>query len=237
MALPNSSILRYIIQHQVQPGDRLPTISELSRELGVSVGKIREELEVVRALGLVQVKPRRGTQVQEFCFGPAATLSVLYAVALNRDYFHDFTQLRDSIELGFWHESVPYLTADDIADLRALVEAARAKLNETPPVVPVDEHRDFHMVFFRPLDNPFVKGLLEAYWAAYKVFAVSLYADLSHHRKVWDYHERMVNCVAAGDFVGGRLALEEHMALLRHPPEQAGTSNGLHTGVGLHLFE
>lgn len=237
MTLSNSSILRYIIQHEVQPGDRLPTINELSRELGVSVGKIREELEVVRALGLVQVKPRMGTQVQEFCFGPAATLSVLYAVALNRDYFHDFTQVRNSVELGFWHEAVPQLTADDIAALRALVASARAKLNQSPAVVPFDEHRDFHLTFFRPLDNPFVKGLLEAYWAAYKVFAISWYAELSYHRKVWDYHERMVNCVAAGDFAGGRLALEEHMALLRHPPEQVGAANGLHAGVGVHQFE
>ncbi|HVO68656.1 MAG TPA: GntR family transcriptional regulator, partial [Aggregatilineaceae bacterium] len=99
----DSDILRYIVEHQMRPGDRLPTISELSQELGVGVSRIREEMAVARALGVVQIRTRSGTQVQEFSFGPAATLSVIYALQLNRAYFQGFAKLRRSIELGFWH--------------------------------------------------------------------------------------------------------------------------------------
>ncbi len=236
MAL-NSDILRYIIEHQAQPGDRLPTITELSRELGVSVSKLREDLEVARTLGLVQVKPRTGTQVQEFSFGPAATLSVLYAVALDRSYFHDFTLLRKSIELGFWHDAVQQLTPDDVTALRALVVRACDKLNLHPAVVPFEEHRSFHLMFFKYLENPFVQGLLEAYWAVYKAFGVSLYAELSYHRQVWDYHLRMVECVARGDFEGGRRALEEHMGLLRYTPDKEQMPIPDRPSMGHRIFE
>jgi DNA-binding FadR family transcriptional regulator len=49
----DSDLLNYIIKHGYQPGDRLPTISELQEtdNLGVSVSKVREQLEVARALG------------------------------------------------------------------------------------------------------------------------------------------------------------------------------------------
>jgi len=215
-----SGVLRYIVEHQLQPGQRLPTISELSQELGVSVSKIREELEVARALGLVQVKPRTGTQVRAFDFAPTVTLGVLYALGLDQTCFHHISVLRNAIELSFWNDAVQRLTRDDIAHLRELVARANMKLNRIPIEVPFEEHRQLHLSLFRHFDNPFVQGLLEAYWAAYKAFGMSLHAPLSYHREVWAYHERMVECVAAGNYEEGRQALKDHMALLRHAPEQ-----------------
>jgi len=51
---------------------------------------------------------------------------------------------------------------------------------------------------------------------------LALYAELSYHREVWDYHERMVECVAQGDFEAGYQALREHMQLLRYQPDDLG---------------
>jgi len=118
-----SDILDYIVRHQLQPGDRLPTIPELSQELEVSVSKVREELAVARSLGLVQIKPRTGTQIQPYDFGPAASLSVIYALGLNQKHFYDFARLRTSVELGFWYDAVSRLAACEITELRGLVDA------------------------------------------------------------------------------------------------------------------
>ncbi|MCD4685818.1 MAG: FCD domain-containing protein [Anaerolineae bacterium] len=218
-----SEILRYIIENKVQPGERLPTINELGEELGVSVSKVREELAVARALGHVQIKPRLGMLVQPFDFAPATALSVLYALGLDRTRFQDFSELRKSVELSFWHEAVALLTPDDIALLRDLVRQARTKLTQVPIEVPFQAHRQLHLMFFKHLQNPFVQGILEAYWTAYKAFGLALYADLSYHREVWDYHERMVECVARGDFDAAHRALHEHMQLLRYLPEHHNT--------------
>lgn len=216
----NSAILDYIVQHRLQPGDYLPTIPQLSQELGVSVSKIREELAAARTLGLVETRPRAGTQVQPFDFTPAASLSAIYALSLNRQHFYEFSRLRANVELSFWHEAVAQLTARDIQALRDMILAARLKLTYVPVEVPFEEHRSLHLAFFKHLDNPFVQGILEAYWVAYKAFGVGLYAELSYHHEVWDFHERMVECVARGDFDGGHQALHDHMTLLRHRPEE-----------------
>jgi DNA-binding FadR family transcriptional regulator len=221
----DSDILRYIIQHQVQPGERLPTLAELSQEMGVSVSKVREDLAVARTLGLVQIRPRTGIQVQAFDFEPTATLSVMYALGLDREYFYDFARLRKNIELSFWHEAVTQLTPEDFVTLRHLIRCAREKLNVVPIEVPFQEHRLLHLTFFKHLNNPFVQGILEAYWAAYKAFGLALFAELSYHREVWDYHERMVSCLERGDFEGSHRALSEHMTLLRYSPDQAEPGN------------
>src|SRR5512141_512433 len=75
-----SDILRFIIENGYKPGDKLPTIQTISKTLGISIAKMREELEIARALGIVEVKPGRGTRVLDYDFAPLATLSALYAI-------------------------------------------------------------------------------------------------------------------------------------------------------------
>ncbi|HZD10125.1 MAG TPA: GntR family transcriptional regulator, partial [Candidatus Binatia bacterium] len=62
--------LNYIIEQKISPGARLPTLAEMSAEIGISLGKLREQLEVARSRGLVSVKPRVGTQREPFSFLP-----------------------------------------------------------------------------------------------------------------------------------------------------------------------
>ena len=53
-------------------------------------------------------------------------------------------------------------------ELTALVEQAWEKLRGTPIHIPQYEHRQLHLSIYQRLDNPFVSGILEAYWDAYE---------------------------------------------------------------------
>lgn len=212
----SSDLLRYIVEGGYRPGDKLPTLGEISDELGVSVAKTREQLEVARAFGLVDVKPGRGMTVQPYTFTPAMRLSALYAIGHDRSLFEALSQARNGLEVFFWEQAINLLEADDYAHLRNLISEAREKLNQTPVVVPSGEHRDFHLHIFSRLNNPFVTGFLETYWDAYDAFGLNLYAELDYHRSVWDYHEQMVDAMEAGDLEEAKALLVEHMALIRH---------------------
>lgn len=209
-----SVVLRYVIENGYRPGDQLPTIQEISRELGVSVAKTREDLEVARALGALEIKPGRGTQVADYSFAPAVTLSALYAIGLDNRNFEHLRHMRDAIELSLWPEAVATLTPEDITELRCLIEAAERQLEDAPAQMPAREHRAFHLRIFSHLDNPFVYGFLEAFWDAYEASGLHLHADLDYLRKVWDYHRRIVDAIEAGDVETSRRLLDEHMRLL-----------------------
>src|SRR5260221_3714384 len=212
-----SDFLNYIIDRHLQPGSQLPTLTELSQELEINVGKLREQLEVARSLGLVEVRTRTGIRIKDLDFLPAIRLSLLFALALDKSHFEEFTELRNHIEVAFWHEAVAQLTPDNKAHLRRLVDAAWEKLNhETLIQIPHAEHRAFQLHIFTNLDNPFVKGLLEVYWEAYEAVELDTYADLHYWQEAWRYHELILNCVCDGDFDAARVAFVEHTKLLRH---------------------
>lgn len=212
----DSELLHYIVAHGYQPGQQLPSTEKLSEELGLSIGKLREQLEVARSLGLVEVRPRTGIRLAEYDFRPAVRFSLFYALASGKADFDSFSVLRNHLEAAFWHEAVARLTADDQAHLHALVEKARAKLNGRPVQIPHAEHRDLHLRIFSRLANPFVTGLLEAYWDAYEAVGLSLYSDYDYLQEVWDYHARIVAAIVSGDHDGGHHLLVQHTTLLRH---------------------
>jgi DNA-binding FadR family transcriptional regulator len=219
LAALQSDILRYIVESGYKPGDLLPTIQELSQELGASVPKVRESMEIARALGLVDVKPGRGTQVNEYTFVPAATLSALYAIGQNRESFEHLRLLRTAIEVSFWDEATQQLNQTDCIGLRQLITSALERLRQQPIQVPVVEHRTYHLTIFKHIDNPFVIGILEAFWEAYEAFGLHLYADLNYHRKVWKYHRQIVDAIERGDIEESRQLFIEHTGLIRHREE------------------
>ncbi len=224
----DSDLLNYIIDNGFQPGDRLPTISELqeTEKLGVSVSKVREQLEVARALGLVDVRSKTGTHLKEYSFAPAVRLSLFFALATDVGYFEHFSALRTHIEMAFWHEACNQLTDADKAELAGYIKAARTKLHDTRVRIPFEEHRAFHLTIFRHLDNPFVIGLLEAYWDAYAAVELNRYAEYGYHTQVWDYHERILNAICAGDFNAAQEAFMQHTRLLHHQPRMQDMEHG-----------
>jgi DNA-binding FadR family transcriptional regulator len=198
--------------------DRIPTLGEVSATIGVSVPKLREQLEVARALGFVRVKPRTGIKRIPYRFSPAVQRSLLYALALDPGNFQAFSELRSQVEAGFWIQAVKALKPADIQELEALVRLAWSALDGSPVKIPHREHRQLHMTFFKRLDNPFVAGLLEAYWEAYEAVELNHFADYRYLREVWTFHERMVQSVAGGDFEDSLQAFIEHTKLLLHRP-------------------
>ena len=212
----DSELLRYIVASGRQPGQQLPSLEKLSEELKLSIGKLREQLEVARALGFVEVRPKTGIRIAEYNFLSAVRFSLLFALANDRSQFEAFGQLRNHIEAAFWHEAVACLNPADFDELRGLVASAWAKLDGHPVQIPHLEHRSLHLGIFKHLDNPFVKGLLEAYWEAYEAVGLSMYSDYQYLREVWTYHERIVAALEAGDAAEGHRLLLLHTALLSY---------------------
>ncbi|MBI3739781.1 MAG: FadR family transcriptional regulator [Chloroflexi bacterium] len=213
-----SEFFRYLAAHpEAESG--LPSLTELGRELGISVATLREQLEVARALGLVEVKPRTGMRRRAFSFAPAVRQSLGYALALNDGHFQKFSELRNHIEAAYWDEAVCKLTDEDKHELNALIARAQEKLRSTPVQVPHEEHRRLHLMIYSRLNNPFVTGILEAYWDAYEAVGLNMYAGgIDYLNEVWQYHSKMVESICNGNYEAGRKALIEHIDLLAQRP-------------------
>ena len=213
-----SEFLRYLATHE-EVDNGLPSLKKLSEELGVSVASLREQLEVARALGLVEVRPRLGTRRRDYSFAPAVRQSLGYALALNNEHFRKYSELRNHVESAFWYEAVAKLTEQDKNDLQNIITRAFEKLEGDRIQVPHEEHRQLHLLIFSRLENPFVTGILEAYWDAYESVGLNVFTGgYEYLQKVWQYHRDMVNAVCDGNFEEGFDALNAHTDLLYNRP-------------------
>jgi DNA-binding FadR family transcriptional regulator len=222
----NSEFLRYLASLSNSNDDsivQLPSLNEISQELGVSVASLREQLEAAKALGFVDVRPRTGIRRLPFSFFPAVRQALSYAMDLDAGYFYLFADLRNHIEAAYWSEAVIQLTPEDHQELLDLMARAWSKLRSQQVEIPHTEHRLLHLTIFRRLDNPFVLGILEAYWEAYVAVGLNLFADYDYLQQVWEYHQKMVDCICAGEYEKGYQALVEHRDLLHHRPVRSMT--------------
>lgn len=213
-----SEFLRYLATHE-EVDNGLPSLKNLSLKLGVSLPSLREQLEVARALGLVEIKPRLGMRRRDYSFTPAVRQSLGYALALNNEHFRKYSELRNHVESAFWHQAVCKLTESDKQELQNLVTRAWEKLRGTPIQVPHEEHRNLHLKIYSRLENPFVTGILEAYWEAYESVGLNVFAGgYEYLEEVWKYHQQMVEAICNGNFEAGYQALVWHADLLYHRP-------------------
>jgi DNA-binding FadR family transcriptional regulator len=214
----DSPFLTYLIDNQFVAGQRLPALNEISREMNMSVGKLREQLEVARSMGLVSAKPRLGIQREPFDFSKMILDGVLFGLANGEADFEQFSQLRQIVEAGFWDQAVVKLTRADKEHLLDLVAQAWVKLRGEPIHIPNGEHRDLHLTIFSRLDNPFVQGILATYWDAYEASEWTRFVRYEYWIEVWTYHERIVEALLNNNYGRGRQLLVEHFTLLKSLP-------------------
>ena len=217
-----SDFLNYIVRQGFQPGDRLPSIQELTNDshLDMSANKVREQLEVARTMGWVEVRSKRGTRIKTYAFTPAVRLSALYAMACGES-FESFASLRNHVESAYWNEACALLHKEDLAIMQACIDGANEKLDSPTIHIPNPEHRLFHLTVFKHLDNTFVLGILEAYWDLYEEVGINRYMDYSYLRQVWDYHSMILDLIRDNEFDKAQQAFVEHTRLLRHQPNNA----------------
>ena len=212
--MDNSEFLDYLLQFPSEDVEHLPSLKDLSLELGISISALREQLQVAKALGLVDVRPRLGIRLQPYSFTPAVDASLCYAIEQDRSYFEDFVDLRRHLELAYFPQAVDLLQEEDHQELRRLVDSAWKKLRSKPARIPHEEHRQLHLAFYRRLENVFVTGLLEAYWDAYEAVGLNVYTDFEYLEQVWRYHEQLVEIAIEKDETRGRKILQEHFELM-----------------------
>lgn len=212
------AILQYIVDEELAPpGDspvKLPPMEELAQELGVSRGKLREELVAAEAYGVVEMRPGDGTYVCPFDFYTAIRTLVLYGTACDWKCFDYFYKLRVQLEIGFWGEATDTLNEEDGRELLKILERAEAKLKGSPVEIPHREHRSFHLLIYSRLGNTFVQGLLNTYWDAYEAVGLHRYFDYNYFEEMWQSHREITESILEGRYQEGKEILTQHFTLL-----------------------
>jgi DNA-binding FadR family transcriptional regulator len=209
-----SIFMQYLSTLSETNGAKIPSLIELSQILGVSVASLREQMEVARIMGLIEVKPRTGIQKVPYSFSKSVLINLTYAIVNDPSSFDAYSDLRKHIESAYWKEAVSLLNSEDVTGLFDIINTAFNKLHAKPPQIPHEEHKRFHLSIYKKLNNIFVIGILEAYWQAYEDVGLDVYTDLQYLEQVWSYHQKTVEAIAGGEIDSGYRSFAEHMEMI-----------------------
>jgi len=207
-------LIQYLLDKSNHSSRDIPPINQISQDLGISAASLREQMELLKLIGAISAKPRKGLQLLDYQFAPAVTKSLYYAVKLNLEYFSQFSEIRNHLEKSFFIEAAVLLDSREIDQLRECVLAAKQKLDGEPPRIPHDEHRKFHLLIYEPLKNIFLNGILEAYWDTYETVGMHEYTDLYYLQKVWRFHERIIEQIHDHNLNDAFEILVKHMEMI-----------------------
>ncbi len=231
-----SEFLTYLAELNAPPGQRLPTIKEIAAQLGISKSKLREQLEVARILGFVEVRPKTGTRTREFSLLPTLITGLNFGMMVDPGLFDSLGVLRNHLEAGFWDEAVRLLRDEDKQLLQELVDRAWQRLRSTPIQIPHREHRRLHLAIYSRIDNPILQAILATYWYFYERIGYQRYSDYDYLNRVWKYHQKMVDSIVEGDYENGYQALVQHIGLLQQSSEMDNYQPVIKSRAGIDSF-
>jgi len=202
-------IRSYIAEHELRPGDRLPSLQMWSKELGVSMVVVREAFTTLRGLGLVEIHQGRGV----FFRGLEDTnlIDILgFTHSLDGFTQQEIIEARAMLELTTLELCIARATPADIEELESLLP--RIGCADPRDSGEHSVHKLFHQTMLRIAGNRFLEGigmpLLNTYWILGNSGALrpvgltaqemqedhSLYVqamrehDSSHSRELVDHH-------------------------------------------------
>ena len=211
-----AEIIDLILERELEPGEALPTETELAALLGTGRNTLREALKVLQALGVIEIRHGFGMFVAPSGFGALADGLTFRARLSLRHRGHEaleLIELRRVLESALIGGSMALMTPDRLAGVEATVRRMEALAGSGEPFAEADA--EFHRLLFEPLDNGLLRGLLGAFQAVYRGIQQELGGDGVDPAAAAAMHRGIYEAVAAGDAALAAERLGRHFDGLR----------------------
>jgi GntR family transcriptional repressor for pyruvate dehydrogenase complex len=137
-------IIQMIGDGEWKAGDQLPAQRQLAQALGVSTGSLREALQTLQGMGVLELRHGQGTFV---CHNPSQIVErcLNLAIVLDRDMVEDFLDARRAVEGGLAYLAAQRATPAQIEQLAGLVKGMKRAVdtgdNDRFTVLDISFHR------------------------------------------------------------------------------------------------
>ncbi|SDR96260.1 FadR/GntR family transcriptional regulator [Corynebacterium timonense] len=222
-ARAQAGITDYIRSHRLSPGDALPSEAALCEELGFSRTSVREAIQVLSSLDIVEVRHGHGTYVSGMSLDPlihGLVLRMTLDSTRSVSTLNDVVDLRSAIDHSLADELATIWSARDPSELYATVNAMIAEHEAGRSFATHDQ--TFHRTLLAPVSNQLVVELASALWDVHMAVLPTLGIPMPEDIDITiRTHENIVDVLCEGDAAAYRAAVDEHYAPLRRAIEHA----------------
>lgn len=209
-------IKEYIVQHDLAPGDPLPTETTLARELGISRNSLREALKALATAGIIETRHGLGTYVGQASLGPlidGMAFNLLQNISRDTRTLREMLQLREILEVALVRRVAGLHTGEQIARLAECV--ARMEADVTREIMNPRTDRAFHDALYAPLDNHVVTLILHAFWDVQEAVASQLPDARAVIGANARWHRNILEAVRRGEADAAAVAMRQQFTGIR----------------------
>ena len=189
-------------------GDSLPTERELCDAFGASRNTVREAMRILKAYGVVEVRPKVGATIIDNRMASALEIFSFNVQEVSRDTFADIQNFRILLEVASVEDILDKITPEDIADLRRI----NAGLREAGPIdVASETDFAFHTRLISVLGN---KAILDVYGLMKPVILRIILKGKSRRTfetETYAEHEAVLDALAAKDRLAYQYLMKTHL--------------------------
>ncbi|MFN3325315.1 MAG: transcriptional regulator NanR [Bryobacteraceae bacterium] len=205
-------LLREIESGGLPPGERLPSERELMDIYGVGRPAVREALQSLESMGLITIT--HGERARVVAPNPRGMFGQIdraarHLLANSPSTVEHLKEARVLFEVGMAKIAAARATAADIDLLRRTIEEMSAARGETARFVTADIA--FHNQIASVSRNPICTLVSEAMLQWLRQFHLELVHAPGKEEVTLAEHDRIFNCVKAGDVEGAGGAMADHL--------------------------
>ena len=202
----------YILRAQLAPGDPLPTEPVLCQMLGCSRNRLREAIQRLQALDVLDVRHGVGTFVGRLSLRPLADVlqfSALVKARVDRKAVRDILDVRIAVDRGMAPTICDRISQDDADELLALCAEMNSLAEQGRMLSVVD--RRFHLRLAELAGNDLAGELVVAFWDVMEHIEIDLARQPQDEIvRTAQSHLLMTQCALASDLAGYYEALDMH---------------------------
>lgn len=189
-------------------GDSLPTERELCERFQASRNTVREAMRIMKAYGIVSVRPKVGAIIVDDRMERALDLFSFNTLDISRRTFDDIQGFRKLIEVGSVDAIFDQMRPDDIAAMRSI----NTQLREAGSIAEASEMDfRFHLRLVSILDNRAVRD-------CYRIMKPVIIRIMERAKALrdftvdtYDQHEAVVDALEFRDRIRYQYALQSHL--------------------------
>ena len=194
-------LMRYISEHELLQGSKLPSIRELADEWDATPSVVRSALIKASVLGLIEMKPRSGSYVRAIDFSYMISwYTLLFETTLHLQHPNllDLYDLKTVLEAGMFHTAAQTRTPEDVFSLKKILLALGTKDHTKDRVEIVELDEQFHIAVARMTRNPLYEALLSAIQAMLREERLSQDFYEQHFNEQTEDHRRLFEAIRDG---------------------------------------
>ncbi|HEU5438443.1 MAG TPA: FadR/GntR family transcriptional regulator [Ktedonobacterales bacterium] len=197
-----------IVRGELRAGDRLPPERELALAFGASRTAVREALKTLAQMGLVDMRPGRGTIITDNTFD-AMRSSLGLMLRVGQHSPDALVELRQIIEPEIAALAAERATETHIAALREAVEMMERSLRRADTYIEADNR--FHRTLALASRNPLIVSLVDSIVGLLSEQRARIFSVPGGPERGQVYHKTLLDAVERRDVERARTAMRAHL--------------------------